>query len=114
MGPSGAGEETIKVFGTDGRLVVSALVDDPQLSPLDFTIAPNGNIMVSSEWPFGAKDALSSVREYDSASGRLIRILQPDGAALPGCSGKRWYSSVESPASRTSENTSLPCRIHPA
>lgn len=55
MGPSGAGEETIKVFGTDGRLVVPALVDDPQLSPLDLTIVPNSNITVSSEWPFGTK-----------------------------------------------------------
>ncbi len=27
------------------------------------------------------KDALSSVREYDSAIGGLIRILQPDAAA---------------------------------
>jgi DNA-binding beta-propeller fold protein YncE len=81
MSPAGTGEETIKVFAADGSLLVSALVDDPQLSPLDLTIAPNGNIVVSSEWPFGAKDAISSVREYDSASGSLVRILEPDGSA---------------------------------
>jgi DNA-binding beta-propeller fold protein YncE len=82
MGPTGIGEETIKVFDADGELVVPRLVDDPQLSPLDLTIAPNGNIVVSCEWPFGAKDAMSSVREYDSASGRLVRTFTPDGSVL--------------------------------
>jgi sugar lactone lactonase YvrE len=77
IGPSGVGEDTIKVFGPDGRLLVPALVNDPELSPLDMTIAPNGNIVVSSEWPFGARAAVSSVREYDSKSGRLVRVLEP-------------------------------------
>lgn len=76
--PSGAGEQTIKVFGPEGELLVPALVDDPQLSPLDMTIAPNGHVVVSSEWPFGARDAVSSVREYDSESGRLVRVLLPE------------------------------------
>jgi DNA-binding beta-propeller fold protein YncE len=80
MGPSGIGEETIKVFDADGELVIPRLVDDPQLSPLDLTFAPNGNIVVSCEWPFGTKDAISSVREYDSTSGRLVRIFTPDRA----------------------------------
>ncbi len=80
MGPSGVGEETIKVFAPDGTLVVSRLVDDPQLSPLDLTLAPNGNIVVSSEWPFGAVDAASSVREYDRADGHLVRVFEPDRA----------------------------------
>jgi DNA-binding beta-propeller fold protein YncE len=79
MGPTGDGEETIKVFDTGGRVVVPRLVDDPQLSPLDLTMAPNGNVVVSSEWPFGAEDASTSVREYDSASGQLVRIFKPDG-----------------------------------
>jgi DNA-binding beta-propeller fold protein YncE len=82
MGPSGIGEETIKVFDADGELVVPRLVDDPQLSTLDLAIAPNGNIVVSCEWPFGAKDATSSVREYDSTSGRLVRIFTPDRSVL--------------------------------
>jgi hypothetical protein len=56
------------------------LVEDSQLSPLDLAIAPNGNIVVSCEWPFGARDAISSVREYDSTSGRLVRIFSPDGS----------------------------------
>jgi DNA-binding beta-propeller fold protein YncE len=82
MGPSGTGEETIKVFDADGKLVVPRLVDDPQLSPLDITMAPDGNVVVFCEWPFGAKDATSSVREYDSTSGRLVRIFTPDRSVL--------------------------------
>jgi DNA-binding beta-propeller fold protein YncE len=80
--PSGVGEETIKVFDADGELLAPRLVEDAQLSPLDLAIAPNGNIVVSCEWPFGAKDAISSVREYDSTSGRLVRIFKPDRSVL--------------------------------
>jgi hypothetical protein len=42
------------------------LVADPELSPLDLAIAPNGNIVVDSERPFGTADAVTSVREYES------------------------------------------------
>lgn len=80
--PSGIGEETIKVFGPDGGLLASALVDDPQLSPLDMAIAPDGNLVVSSEWPFGARDAMASIREYDSESGRLVRVFET-GKSVP-------------------------------
>jgi DNA-binding beta-propeller fold protein YncE len=80
MSPSGVGENTIKVFDPDGKLTAPRLVDDSQLSPLDLTVAPNDNIVVSCEWPFGATEAYSSVREYDSASGRLVRIFKPDGS----------------------------------
>jgi hypothetical protein len=66
------------VFDADGEVVAPRFVDDSQLSPLDLTIAPNGNLVVSSEWPFGATDAISSVREYDSTSGRLVRSFRPD------------------------------------
>ena len=57
------------------------LVNDPELSPLDLTIAPNGNIVVSSEHPFGAPDAVTTVREYDARSGNLVRIFSPDSSA---------------------------------
>jgi DNA-binding beta-propeller fold protein YncE len=80
MSPSGIGENTIKVFDADGHLLAPRLVDDSQLSPLDLAIAPNGNIVVSCEWPFGGRDAISSIREYDSTSGRLVRIFRPDGS----------------------------------
>jgi DNA-binding beta-propeller fold protein YncE len=82
MSPSGIGENTIKVFDADGHLLVPRLVEDSQLSPLDLVIAPNGNIVLSCEWPFGEHDAISSVREYDSTSGRLIRIFRPDASIL--------------------------------
>lgn len=34
--------------------------------------------MVASEWPFGAADAVASVREYDPDTGQLVRVLMPD------------------------------------
>jgi DNA-binding beta-propeller fold protein YncE len=80
MSPSGVGENTIKVFDGDGHLLGPRLVEDPQLSPLDLALAPNGNVLVSSEWPFGERDAVSSVREYDSTTGALVRIFRPDGS----------------------------------
>ena len=56
------------------------LVADPELSPLDLTIAPNGHIVVASEFPFGAPDAVTTLREYDAATGRLVRVFAPDPA----------------------------------
>jgi hypothetical protein len=50
-------------------------VTDPELSPLDLKVAPNGHIVVASEWPFGAADAVPSVREYDPITGRLVRVF---------------------------------------
>ena len=38
--------------------------------------------MVSCELPFGGRNAISSVREYDSTSGRHVRIFRPDGSIL--------------------------------
>jgi DNA-binding beta-propeller fold protein YncE len=78
VGPSGAGENTIAVFDQGGALRTPRLVDDPELSPLDLTIAPNANIVVASEWPFGSPDAKASVREYDPSTGRLVRVFAPD------------------------------------
>jgi DNA-binding beta-propeller fold protein YncE len=80
IGPSGEGENTIAVFGQGGALRTPRLVDDPELSPLDLTVAPNGNILVSSEWPYGSPDATASVREYDPSTGRLVRVFAPDPA----------------------------------
>jgi DNA-binding beta-propeller fold protein YncE len=77
--PAGAGDNTILVFDAAGRLRNPRLVTDPELSPLDLTVAPNGNLLVSSEWPFGDPDAVASVREYDPATGHLVRVLMPDG-----------------------------------
>src|SRR6202041_1169972 len=37
-----------------------------------------GHIVVASEYPFGASDALTSVREYDPTTGQLLRVFVPD------------------------------------
>ena len=50
------------------------------MSPLDLAIAPGGNLVVSSEWPFGSPSARATIREYDPSTGRLIRVLTPDAA----------------------------------
>ncbi len=78
IGPSGEGENTVLVFDHAGTLRTPRLVTDPELSPLDLTIAPGGNLVVASEWPFGAADAVTSVREYDPATGHLVRVLRAE------------------------------------
>jgi DNA-binding beta-propeller fold protein YncE len=78
IGPSGEGDNTIVVFDRDRTLRTQHLVSDPELSPLDLTLAPNGHIVVASEFPFRAPDAVSTIREYDPSSGRLVRVLRPN------------------------------------
>ena len=77
IGPSGEGNNTILAFDSDRRMLPSWKVRDPELSPLDVAIAPSGNIVVSSEHPFGAADAVATIREYDHADGHLVRVLLP-------------------------------------
>jgi hypothetical protein len=36
--------------------------------------------VVSSEHPFGAPDAVSSIREYERLSERLVRVFLPDSS----------------------------------
>jgi hypothetical protein len=81
IGPSGEGDNTIVAFAPDRRILGSWRVEDPELSPLDLTIAPNGNILVTSERPFGAPDAVTGVREYDAVDGHLVRVFSPAGKA---------------------------------
>ena len=62
IGPSGEGQDNRRVrLRRNGR--TPRLVADPELTPLDLTVAPNGHLVVSSEHPFGAPDAVSSIRE---------------------------------------------------
>jgi hypothetical protein len=75
IGPGGEGDDTIVAFAPGGVMQRSWAVRDPELSPLDLAIAPNGNIIVSSELPFGAPDAVTSIRQYDPADGHLVRVL---------------------------------------
>jgi DNA-binding beta-propeller fold protein YncE len=77
VAPSGQGDNTIVVFDRSGTLRTPRLVTDPELSPLDLKLAPNGNIVVASERPFGAADAVTSVREYNPVTGQLVRVLVP-------------------------------------
>ena len=80
VGPDGRGDETIVAFPGD-RTHAVRLVEDPQLSPLDLIVAPNGNLVVASEHPFGAPDAVTTVREYDPETGRLVRVFSASGLA---------------------------------
>lgn len=81
IGPNGAGDDTIVAIGPGGRISNPRFVRDRELSPLDLLIAPNGNILVTSEHPFGAPDAVTTVREYDAYDGHLVRVLSPNGTA---------------------------------
>jgi DNA-binding beta-propeller fold protein YncE len=77
IGPGGEGRDTILAFDSDRRILPSWKVRDPVLGPLDVAIAPSGNIIVSSKHPFGAADAVASIREYDRADGHHVRVLLP-------------------------------------
>jgi hypothetical protein len=79
IGPSGRGDNTIVAFTPGKPMQPHRLVTDPELSPLDLAIAPNGSIVVSSEHPFGAMDAVTTVREYDPRDGHLVRVFSPNG-----------------------------------
>jgi DNA-binding beta-propeller fold protein YncE len=81
IGPNGEGDNTIVVFPANRSTNARRLVTDPELSPLDLAIAPNGNVVVSSEHPFGTSDAVTAVREYDSRDGHLVRVFSPNGLA---------------------------------
>jgi hypothetical protein len=79
--PEGRGDNSIIAFAPSRAAAPSRLVVDPELSPLDLAIAPNGNIVVSSEHPFGSSDAVTSIREYDPLEGHLVRVLSPNERA---------------------------------
>jgi DNA-binding beta-propeller fold protein YncE len=80
IGPNDEGDNTVTIFDRDGQLRNPQLVTDPELSPLDLTIAPSGHLVVSSEFPFGSASATPTVREYDPSTGSLVRVLAPDPA----------------------------------
>jgi hypothetical protein len=78
IGPSGEGDDAILVFDPDAPLQPRRVITDPELSPLDLTVPPNGHIVVASEYPFRSLDAAVTLREYDPASGDLIRVFAAD------------------------------------
>jgi hypothetical protein len=82
IGPDGEGDDCILAFAeTDRQHGVRLVAHDLNLSPLDLIVATNGNIIVSSEWPFGRPNAITTVREYDPDSGRLVRVFTANGQA---------------------------------
>jgi hypothetical protein len=81
IGAQGEGDNAIVSFAPARNMRPSALVRDPELSPPDLAIAPNGNVVVSSEYPFGASDAVITVREYDPMDGCLVRVFRRKGSA---------------------------------
>jgi len=81
IGPDGEGDDAIVAFGADGGTWPLRLVVDSELSPLDLAIAPNRNIIVSSERPFGAANALTGVRQYDPTDGHLVRVFSAGTSA---------------------------------
>ncbi len=80
IGPSGEGDNAIVMFDPAAPAKPRRLIADPELSPLDLTVAPNGHIVVSSESPFREPDAVVTIREYDPASGDLVRVFAPDSS----------------------------------
>ena len=106
IGPNGEGDDAIVAFDPGDRARPLRLVEqDQELSPLDLLVAPNGNIIVSSEHPFGAPDAVTTVREYHPGNGRLVRVFSAKelavfqaawlalwARAFPGCTGRRSLS----------------------
>lgn len=78
VGPGGLGDNSILAFEANGYQRLAWRVEDLALSPLDLTIAPNGNILVSSEMPFGHPHAVTTIREYDANDAHLVRVLSPN------------------------------------
>jgi hypothetical protein len=78
IGPTGERARTIAAFSAEHTPLTLRLVDDPDLGPLDLLLAPSGDLVVASEHPFGATEAVTTVRQYDASTGRLVRVFRPD------------------------------------
>lgn len=73
---TGSGGGSINQYdGVTGELLNSNFVNDPELSPLDVINGLDGNLYVSSEFPFGSDEATGTVRIYDIDDGTLLNVL---------------------------------------
>jgi hypothetical protein len=91
VGPDGRGANAILQLTSSGMLINDRFAIDDAMSPLDLAIAPEGNVLVSSEFPFGSRAAAASVREYDGRSGMLARIFSaPSGVPFRRPRGLRF------------------------
>ncbi|WP_042876945.1 hypothetical protein [Cupriavidus necator] len=79
VGPDGVGQNTVLVFDLPRSQVARQFIADDEVSPLDLAVSPDGNVLISSEFPFGSPNAVTSVREYDGNSGKLVRVFAPPG-----------------------------------
>ena len=70
IGLSGEGQDNRRVRSWRNGAHTS-LGRRSRASLLDLMVAPNGHLVVSSEDPFGAPDAVSSIREYERLSDRV-------------------------------------------
>ncbi|HTU71398.1 MAG TPA: hypothetical protein VMF11_13895 [Candidatus Baltobacteraceae bacterium] len=64
----GGGRRALFRYDRDGKIESDAFVDDRLLDPLDLAVR-DGSIYVTSEAPFGAEDAVVSLRRYDARTG---------------------------------------------
>lgn len=71
----GGGGTVIQYDGLTGEVLNSNFVNDPELSPLDVINGLDGNIYVSSEFPFGQENSVGTVRVYDIDAGVLLDVL---------------------------------------
>ncbi|WP_143062428.1 NHL repeat-containing protein [Paraburkholderia diazotrophica] len=72
-------------------LIYDRFAIDDAMSPLDLAIAPEGNVLVSSEFPFGSPVAAAAVGEYDARSGMLVRVFSaPSGVPFRRPRGLRF------------------------
>ena len=74
------GGTVVQIDGVTGEILnpnfINNLMEpglDEGLSPLD--VETNGNLFVSSEFPFADPDSVGTVREYDPGSGELLQIF---------------------------------------
>jgi WD40 repeat protein len=73
-GPNSGGT-ILQVDGKTGDILNPHFVEDSQLAPLDLVIGPDGQIYVSSEFPFGQTNSHGTVRRYDPATGKLTAVF---------------------------------------
>ena len=69
------GGSVIQYDGVTGELLNSNFVNDPGLSPLDVISGPDGNLYISSEFPFGQENAAGTIRVYNINNGGLVNVL---------------------------------------
>jgi hypothetical protein len=64
----GGGRRGLFLYNRNGSIESNSFVDDPLLDPLDLALH-GGYLYVTSEFPFGADDAVVSLRRYDANPG---------------------------------------------